>query len=142
MPAGHDGSATLGAKECQVTLIGDTPVAGFYKASLVRNGPMVPIRIWFGAPEIDGEPQDRAPRWCIEVDGKTDTIERDEAHPEYRCRVSIEVSRYWPWCGRNKITEQEYRYLIEHAKWARDHAPHLPDAQPRKAIDKRGASVF
>lgn len=123
-------------------LLGDTPVAGFYRTRLIKDGPEVGVRLWWGQPVIDGETQDRAPRWCIEVNGETDYVEKDPEHPEYRCRVPLDVSRYWPWCGKNKITEAEYRYLVEHSKWAREHAPHLPDAQPRKKIDKRGASVF
>lgn len=125
-----------------MSLQGDEPVAGFYMASLVKDGPLVPIRLWFGAPIIDGEEQDRAPRWCIEVGGQTDRFEKDEAHPEYKCRVAIEVSRYWPWCAKNKITEAEFNYMKDHASWAKAYAPHLPDAQPRKKIDRRGPSVF
>ena len=123
-------------------LEGDTPVAGFYRARIVKNGAEVGIRIWFGQPVVDGEVQDRAPRWCIEVNGETDFIEKDPDHPEYRCRVPLDVTRYWPWCAKNKITQAEYAYLVDHSRWAKENAPHLPDANPRKAIDKRGPSVW
>ena len=125
-----------------MALLTDAPVAGFYKTRLIRGGPLVPVRLWFGAPVIDGEEQDRAPRWCIEVAGKTDRIEKDEANPEYRGRVLLDVYRYWPYCATYPIDEAEYNYLTAHAEWATQHAKHMPDAQPRKAIDKRGASVF
>jgi hypothetical protein len=109
------------------------PVAGHYATRLVRGGPRVPVRIWFGAAIIDGEEQDRAPGWFVEIDGRTDRWERDDSG--YRCRVALEVEKAWPFCARDPITEAEYTYLVAHAGWAREHAPDHPKAQPRKAVD-------
>lgn len=120
----------------------DTPIPGWYRTRLVKNGPWVPVRIYHGLPVVSGEEQDRAPQWCVEVAGKTDYVEKDPDNPEYRCHVLLDVYRYWPWCGREPITEGEYKYMIAHAAWSKQHAPHHPEAQPRKAINKRGASVF
>lgn len=109
------------------------PVAGYYATTLVRGGPRVAVRIWFGLPVIDGEEQDRAPGWHVEIDGRTDRWERDDTG--YRCRVPLEAERAWPFCAKDQVTEAEYRYLIEHAAWIREHQPDHPKAHPRKPID-------
>lgn len=100
---------------------------------LVRNGVRVPVRIWFGAPVVDGEELDRSPRWCVEIDGRTDRTEKDA--DGYRCRVPLDVLDAWPYCAREPITAAEYAYLVAHAAWARDHAPDHPKAEPRKPVD-------
>ena len=117
--------------------LGDTPVAGFYRAKLVSDGPYVALRIWFGAPIIGGTEQDRSPRWNIEVDGETTFIERD-ADTGYRCSVLYDVYRFWPHCGRSKICENEYRYMKDFAAYAKAHAQHLPEASPRSPINLVG----
>lgn len=109
------------------------PQEGFYAIKLVRGGPRVAVRIWFGPAIIDGEEQDRAPGWFVEIDGRTDRWEKDDTG--YRCRVPLEVDRAWPFCAKDPITESEYRYLVAHAGWAREHSPDHPKAQPRKAVD-------
>ncbi len=110
------------------------PTAGYYATRLVKDGPRVAVRIWFGQAIIDGEEQDRSPGWFVEIDGRTDRWEKDD-DTGYRCRVPIDVDRAWPFCGNEPITEQEYRYLVAHAGWAREHQPNHPKAQPRKAVD-------
>lgn len=141
--ASHD-LADPQARRAQRTLcqdaVSDEPQPGHYKTRLVRGGPYVPVRIHWGSPVIDGEEQDRAPRWLVTVDGATDFVETGDAG--YRCRVPLDVWRYWPWCGKHPIGEPEYRYLIDKAKWAKEHAKDRPEAHPRKAVDKRGPSIF
>lgn len=110
------------------------PIAGYYGTKLVKNGPRVAVRIWFGQAIIDGEEQDRTPGWFVEIDAKTDRIEKDE-DTGYLCRVPLDVERAWPHCAKDPITEAEYRYLVAHAEWAREHAPDHPKANPRKAVD-------
>ncbi len=109
-------------------------IAGTYAMTLVRHGPLVPVRIWFGPAIIDGEEQDRAPDWHCEIDGRADRWERDD-DTGYRCRVALEIDRAWPFCAKRPISEAEYRYMVAHAGWARDHAPDHPKAQPRQAVD-------
>lgn len=109
------------------------PVAGFYQIRLVAGGPFVPVRVWFGAPIVDGEELDRSPRWCCEIDGRADEIEQDKA-TGYRCRVPIDAGRVWPFCARWPIEEWEYRYMVEHGAWART-VPGHPKATPRKPVD-------
>ncbi len=118
------------------------PTPGHYTMSLTRGGVQVPVKIWFGAAVIDDEEQDRGQDWRVAIDGRTDYIEKDPDQPEYRCRVLLPVDRAWPWCAKRPITEAVYRYMIDHGYWAKHHAPNHPEANPRKAIDKRGSSVF
>lgn len=110
------------------------PRAGHYAMRLVAKGPRVPVRIWYGAAVINGEEQDRSHDWRVEIDGRTDRWELDEA-AGYRCRVALEVDRAWPFCAREPITEAHYRYLVAHSLWAREHSPGHPKARPRQAVD-------
>jgi len=102
----------------------DVPVAGHYAMRLVRGGPLVPVKIWFGLPIVDGEEQDRSLRWCVEVDRKTTS--KDEL---------ISIDRAWPWCAKNPISEADYNFMVAHADWAIEHQRDHPKAQPRKAVD-------
>jgi hypothetical protein len=113
-----------------MTLQPDVPVAGWYQMRLVRGGPLVPVRIWHGLPIVDGEEQDRSPRWCVEVDGET--TRRGEL---------LDITQVWPWCAREPISEADYRFMVAHSRWAKTQ-PHHPKATPRRPIDKRGASIF
>lgn len=110
------------------------PEPGYYATRLVRGGPRVAVRIWFGQPIIDGEEQDRSPRWCVEIDGRTDKweIDRDAG---YRCRVQIDADVAWPYCAKEPITQAEYRFLVADAAHARDWRPDDPKTEPRKAVD-------
>lgn len=110
------------------------PRAGYYAMTMVRNGVIVPVRIWYGNAIVDGEEQDRGHDWRCEIDGRTDFIEGDKA-AGYWCRVALPIDRAWPYCARRPITAAEYQYLVAHAGWAREHAPDHPKAQPRKPVD-------
>lgn len=118
----------------------DSPVAGYYMGALVRGGPKVALRIYYGLPVIDGEEQDRSPRWLVDVAGETDFVETGDSG--YRCRVVHDVYRYWPYCGRFPISEGDYKFLIENARWAKTWAPERPEAAPTKKFNLRGKSVF
>lgn len=109
------------------------PIAGYYATKLVKNGPRVAVRIWFGPAIIDGEEQDRSHDWRAELDGSTDRVERGD--DGYRCRVALEVEAAWPRCAKDPVTEAEYRYLLAHARWAKAHKPDHPKASPRQAVD-------
>ena len=141
MPAGNEGSPALDTKGPAMIPVWP-PIPGFYTMSLIRGGPLVPVRIWFGNAIIDGEEQDRGHDWRCEIDRRTDCIEKDEAHPEYRCLVAMPIDRAWPFCAKRPIDEATYKFMKAHADWAVENAPHLPDAKPRQKIDKRGQSVF
>jgi hypothetical protein len=108
------------------------PVEGYYKTRLVNSGMWVAVRIWFGSPIIDGEVQDRSPRWCVEVDGRTDRFDKEAQH-----RVPLDALEVWPWCAGHPISRNEYGFLRKRAAWARNHAPEHPAATPHKRIDLR-----
>ena len=98
----------------------DTPTPGFYAMRLVRNGPLCPVRIWFGPPHdpVTGEELDRSHRYQAELNGKP-----------------AEIDRVWPWCTKHQITETEYRYMLDVHTWATEHAPKEPEAQPRQPVN-------
>lgn len=76
------------------------PVAGFYKRRMVRGGPWVGVKLWFGPPAdpVTGEPLDRSPRWQALVAG-----------------VESEPYEAWISCCGHPITEDEYRNLTSTA---------------------------
>jgi hypothetical protein len=111
------------------------PMAGLYKTFLVKGGPPVAVRIWFGNAIIDGEEQDRGFDWRVEIDGETDQPVTDSTG--CCCRVPLDVHSVWPFCARRPIDEKEYRYLQRRARWAREHAQHHPAARPRERVDVR-----
>lgn len=96
------------------------PVAGHYRRRLVRGGPWVPVRIWYGPPADPetGEELDRSPRWQAQVgDEIRDGVEE------------------WPSCCNNPIDAAEWRYLMAERDWCREFAPDEPAANPTKPID-------
>lgn len=113
---------------------GDTPVAGHYVTRLVKGGPRVPVRIWFGRAVIDGEMQDRGLDWRVQIGERTDQFEKDE-ETGYRCRIPLPVSKVWPHCGRWPISPTEYLHLMKVKQWAEEHAPEHPAANPYLPID-------
>jgi hypothetical protein len=95
------------------------PQCGFFWRRMVRHGPKVPAAIWLEQ----------------EVDPDTGELIGDET---LRCSVGEEAAdpfKEWTYAAGNPITEEEYRFLIADAAWARDYAPESPQAQPRKKID-------
>ncbi|HDZ73740.1 MAG TPA: hypothetical protein ENH55_13425 [Aurantimonas coralicida] len=107
----------------------DAPREGYYLMYRVRNGPLVPVRIYSGVtpdPDFPDNPQDRSPVLCALCDGK-----------------GVDVDSVWPWCARRPITEAEYRYRLEAAAWDRRHDPASPGANPDEPIDlNRTRPVF
>jgi len=101
------------------------PIAGFYAMRLVKNGPRVAVRIWYGQPIIDGEPQDRSPRYCVAIDGRTTDAAGELFH----------VEQAWPFCAKEPIGAGTYHFMVAHAQWARSHNIDHPKAQPRRAVD-------
>jgi hypothetical protein len=112
-------------------MLAGTPEAGFYASKLAKGGVEVAVRIWFGAPVIDGEEQDRSPRWCAEVDGVTDKVD------DFGCRVPLDLfdDAIWPDRIGRRIKQKEFDYLQRRARWAREHKPDHPAANPREPAD-------
>jgi hypothetical protein len=103
----------------------EQPTEGFYRMRLVRGGPLVGIRIWFGPPlePWTREEMDRAPRWNAEVNN-----------------LHAEFDRVWPACMRERIDEDEYRFLTDRCGWARMWDGFDPMGQPTKRVNWDDAS--
>lgn len=99
----------------------DKPVAGLYKMRLVRNGPWVPVRIWF-APSCDpatGEECDRSPHWQAEINGQP----------------CDSIWSAWPSCSGRPIDEADYHFMLAGNKEAQ--------TKPLMPINLRAArSIF
>ena len=106
--------------------VSDEPIAGFYRVKMMRHGPWVPVRIWYGPPHDPdtGEEMDRSWRWQAERNGEP-----------------ADIARLWPWCGKDPISEQEYWFLINRAEHARHFRPDDPHANPRQSIDLLSAPI-
>jgi hypothetical protein len=115
-----------------------TPRAGYYRTRLIRGGIMVPVEIWFGRPIIDGEVQDRSPRWCCMVDGRTDREDFDD-DGNYLGRVPLDpiLDDVWTHCCDEPISYHEYEFLTRRRRWAKDNDPEHPAANPHEPIDVR-----
>lgn len=96
--------------------------------ALCKDGPMVPVRLWFGKPVLDGDELDRSPRWCVEINRRTDRVDKG-------VRELLDIEMAWPWCARNPVSAQTYRHMVAVVDWAVEHAPEHPKASPYKAVD-------
>lgn len=95
-PAGHLAPVT------------DTPIAGLYRGRMVRGGPWVAVRIWFGPPAdpVTGEPLDRSHRWQALRNGE-----------------SCEVDTVWPYVYGQTCDEGTYETLLQSGRWAAENNP-------------------
>lgn len=99
--------------------VADTPQCGFFKVRLVKGGPWVGARIWR---EAQREP----------------VLGALTGNDILRCEIGETLAdplHHWESMIRNPIQESDYRYLIETARWAREHAPDEPEANPMAPID-------
>lgn len=103
------------------------PRRGFYRTRLMRNALNVGVMIWHGRPVVEGQRQERSPRWCCAVAGRT-TDDDGEL---------LDVFDVWPFCNGQPISHREFAFMKRRARWARQHAPEHPAANPRRAIDRR-----
>ena len=97
-----------------------SPEPGFFRLKLTKGGPWVPAILYRPCP-IEFAPEtfqavDRHYRLVAEIDGKL-----------------VDVHRVWT--SGERITLAEYLYLKADHAWARQYAPHLPEANPGRAID-------
>lgn len=101
----------------------------WWRARLIAKGPYIGVLTMLAPPLVDGEWLDRSPRWQAVV--RLETTGRAILLGD---RVPIEVDGVFL---RNveEIAEADYLYLIRHAEYATNHAPHMPDAAPTTAID-------
>lgn len=102
----------------------------FWRAKLIKDGPFIGVCTFFAGPLVDGEILDRSPRWQAIV--ADETFARVILMGENGCPIEVDGKFLRNIEG---VREPEYRHLIAHAAWAKQYAPHLPDARPEKPID-------
>jgi hypothetical protein len=102
----------------------DIPIAGFYQTRLIKGGPWVAVRIWWGFPSelTPEETVDRLPAWNAERDGKP-----------------VGILEVWPHVSGRPIPESEYKFLLARAAHASRYLPDSPFAQPRRRVDMNKA---
>lgn len=97
------------------------PEPGWFLRKLVKNGPLVPAKIWLHQP----------------VDQETGELIGDEI---LRCTVGTRERNpddEWTYlCGR-PISESDYNFRIADAKWCREYEPSAPEANPFTPIKLR-----
>lgn len=101
----------------------------YYRARLVKDGPFVAVKSWFGPPLIDGEPLDRSWRWQCLVHTDKEPLAILTGGP-----LPIEVDG----CtlrGLEQIAEPDYRYLLAHGEWCDATTANHPRTTPRQAVD-------
>ncbi len=108
----------------------------YWRARLIKDGPWIPVATFFDGPLVDGEILDRSPRWQARI-----RLEESGRAILMGDSIPIEVDSIGL---RNVegITEQEYLFMRDHADYATKFRPDLPDASPKKKIDRRGPSIF
>lgn len=101
-------------------IITDTPAEGYYRMRLVRGGPLVGIKIWYGPPLDPStlDVMDRGFCWNALANGDW-----------------IDVDRVWPACANEMIDEAEYRYLAALTQHAKQTDGANPMANVRRATD-------
>ena len=103
--------------------------AHYWTAKLAKGGVDIGVMTFFDGPMVDGEILDRSPRWQALV--RTETTGRIILMGE---QVPIEVEGVFL---RNikPTTKANYDYLVSHAAFSTNHAPHNADAKPTEAVD-------
>lgn len=107
----------------------DMPEPGFFKIRLVKGGVWVAARITY-SPTLDPEtdaPLDRSWHWGAEINGQ----ECSDLAPT----PGANVMRIWTYGDR--ITKDEFDYLLADQEHARLYRPHAPEATPNKAVNLR-----
>lgn len=103
------------------------PDPGCFRLKLTKGGVFVGARIVY-APTSDpltGEPLDRSWLWAGEINGRPDPSPSPEPTP-----------RVWRiWHSGDRISEAEFHFLVADRRWSEENAPHLPEAQPTRAVD-------
>lgn len=97
-----------------------SPEPGFFRLKLTSGGPWVPAILYRPCP-IEWHPEtfqavDRHYHLVAEIDGKL-----------------VDVHRVWT--SGERITLAEYLFLTADHGWARQYAPHLPEATPERPVD-------
>lgn len=101
----------------------------YWCARLVKGGPVIPVQTVYCGPLVEGEEQDRSPRWQALV--RDETTGRAVLMGDH---IPIEVDGVML---RNiePIKEADYLFMVDHAKYMTKKHPDHPEAQPNTEID-------
>lgn len=103
----------------------------FFRARLVRGGPVIGVRMFVGPPVVDGEELDRSLRLQVLVDNET-TSRAVLMLGDGDIPVEIDGATLR---SIDPISEAEYHFLVAHSAWAQEHVPDHPKAKPREPVD-------
>jgi hypothetical protein len=93
--------------------------AGWYKGTMVKGGPWVGIEV----------------RLIQEVDEETGELIAEPIFEVWRDGKKISLERHWQYFVKHPISEDDYRYMVAKAEWAKKNDPGSPEANPRQKID-------
>jgi 5'-3' exonuclease len=97
----------------------EAPQCGYYRRQLKKGAAFVPARIW-RTPEFDF------------------VTEKPTGKEIVHCEVGGDLRdafAEWPRLSANPITKFDFEFETADMKWAREHAPNHPKANPRKLVD-------
>jgi hypothetical protein len=94
----------------------NTPSPGYFLIRLIKGGPLVPARIC----------HEQGLWWAV-VDGEVKQAHADPGHAPDVFRI---------WHSGQFIDQQTYEHRLRLKKWAVEHRPDHPAANPRKPIDR------
>lgn len=100
------------------------PHCGYFKTKLVKDGPFVPVHIfWRGPKDEHGRPTGDEEMVCL-VNGK-----------------EADVLETWTRVADRPIQLAEYEYLVNLGKYAKEHDSREPLANPTAPIDRLTAPI-
>jgi len=108
-----------------MTLHISNPEPGFYRFRRVKGGCWTPVKIFRPCACSIGGFEDHD--WVPECDRFYPLRALIDGYEE-----TEDILPFWNWL--HPISEAEYEFLCADHAWARSHAPHLPEANPRVAV--------
>lgn len=98
----------------------NSPEPGYYRRRMVRGGPLIPVRIYYSNPEIDGAGKLKEDETLLALVG-LDT--------------PANAFDLWTYVAGNPISEDEYNFLIAQLKHKQQHEPNDPLNTPQAPVD-------
>lgn len=108
-------------------MIGDAPRPGWWMVRMVRGGPEIPAAIV--VVQTTHEPGD-----------PENVMDRSPMLVGYLAGEQVSPARI-PWQYGRQIDRAEYEHQVSLLRWAQDHEPDHPIAQPSARVDWRRAPM-
>lgn len=110
----------------------------YFRTRLTKDAPLSALHVWRGYPTDPdtGETLYERPQlWRAMLNGKHVPIED--------VMIEIDGATGLPAIKGEPCDEIEYLRILKTYQWAQEHAPHLPEARPREAINHlAGDTIF